>query len=275
VCQGDGPHPGDPATPQVAAVCIYADMVPVAVDALEGSNIHVAAVTSAFASGRATMAVKLTDTRDALRAGAHEIDMAIDRGAFLSGRYLQVFNVIARGPETEPGGVDPVIAGDLVDHHQVLQRVLGCPDAPSTHRGAQDVQALHRRDVPAQRVRPHLRDDMLPARPAGFSPTPRWAPPKDAREAVVAARGALKWAAATAYNRGQDLYRVAELMEGRRAQFVAEVAAAQGLTPARAGKVVSQANDRWVWYAGWSVKLAQVLGWGQPGGGAVLQHLRP
>jgi acyl-CoA reductase-like NAD-dependent aldehyde dehydrogenase len=91
----------------------------------------------------------------------------------------------------------------------------------------------------------------------------------------VAARGALKWAAATAYNRGQDLYRVAELMEGRRAQFVAEVAAAQGLTPARAGKVVSQANDRWVWYAGWSVKLAQVLGWGQPGGGAVLQHLRP
>jgi len=69
-----------------------------------------------------------------------------------------------------------------------------------------------------------------------------------------------KWAAATAYNRGQVLYRVAELMEGRRAQFVAEVAAAEGLTPARAGKVVSQAIDRWVWYAGWSDKLAQVLG---------------
>ena len=89
------PDPGDPATPQVAAVCIYADMVPVAVDALKGSSIHVAAVTSAFPSGRATMAVKLTDTRDALRAGAHEIDMVIDRGAFLSGRYLQVFNEIA------------------------------------------------------------------------------------------------------------------------------------------------------------------------------------
>jgi deoxyribose-phosphate aldolase len=89
------PDPADPATPQVAAVCIYADMVPVAVDALQGSNIHVAAVTSAFPSGRATMAVKLTDTRDALRAGAHEIDMVIDRGAFLSGRYLQVFNEIA------------------------------------------------------------------------------------------------------------------------------------------------------------------------------------
>jgi len=70
-------------------------MVPVAVDALRRSNIHVAAVTSAFPSGRATMEVKLTDTRDALRAGAHEIDMVIDRGAFLSGRYLQVFNEIA------------------------------------------------------------------------------------------------------------------------------------------------------------------------------------
>ena len=89
------PAPGDPATPQVAAVCIYADMVPVAVDALKGTNVHVAAVTSAFPAGRATMAVKLTDTRDALRAGADEIDMVIDRGAFLSGRYLQVFEQIA------------------------------------------------------------------------------------------------------------------------------------------------------------------------------------
>ena len=84
---------------------------------------------------------------------------------------------------------------------------------------------------------------------------------KDARDAVVAARGAFgKWAGATAYNRGQVLYRVAELMEGRRAQFATEVAAAEGLTPARADKVVSAAIDRWVWYAGWADKLAQVLG---------------
>ena len=92
------PDAGDPTTPncpQVAAVCIYADLVPVAVAALQGSSVHVAAVTSAFPSGRATMAVKLTDTRDALRAGADEIDMVIDRAAFLSGRYLQVFNEIA------------------------------------------------------------------------------------------------------------------------------------------------------------------------------------
>jgi len=84
---------------------------------------------------------------------------------------------------------------------------------------------------------------------------------KDARDAVVAARGAFgKWASATAYNRGQVLYRVAELMEGRRGQFAAEVAAAEGLTPARADNVVSQAIDRWVWYAGWSDKIAQILG---------------
>jgi acyl-CoA reductase-like NAD-dependent aldehyde dehydrogenase len=84
---------------------------------------------------------------------------------------------------------------------------------------------------------------------------------KDARDAVVAARGAFgKWAGATAYNRGQVLYRVAELMEGRRAQFVAEVAATEGVTAARAETLVSAAIDRWVWYAGWSDKIAQVLG---------------
>ena len=84
---------------------------------------------------------------------------------------------------------------------------------------------------------------------------------KDARDAVVAARAAFgKWSTATAYNRGQVLYRVAELMEGRRGQFAAEVGAAEGVTPASADKIVTQAIDRWVWYAGWSDKLAQVLG---------------
>ncbi len=84
---------------------------------------------------------------------------------------------------------------------------------------------------------------------------------KDARDAVLAARSAVKgWSAATAYNRGQVLYRVAELLEGRRSQFVDEVAAGEGLTRARAEKAVDAAIDRWVWYAGWSDKVAQVLG---------------
>jgi acyl-CoA reductase-like NAD-dependent aldehyde dehydrogenase len=88
---------------------------------------------------------------------------------------------------------------------------------------------------------------------------------KDARDAVVAARGAVKgWAGATAYNRGQVLYRIAELLEGRRAQFVDEVARGEGLSERRATAVVDTAIDRWVWFAGWADKVAQVLGNGNP-----------
>ena len=84
---------------------------------------------------------------------------------------------------------------------------------------------------------------------------------KDARDAVVAARKAFPgWAAATAYNRGQVLYRVAELLEGRRSQFVDEVALGEGISRSKAEGVVDAAIDRWVWYAGWSDKLAQVMG---------------
>ena len=84
---------------------------------------------------------------------------------------------------------------------------------------------------------------------------------KDARDAVTAARAAQPgWAAATAYNRGQVLYRVAEVMESRRPQLVQEVRDAEGLSPAAAEAVVSQAIDRWVWYAGWSDKYVQILG---------------
>ncbi len=84
---------------------------------------------------------------------------------------------------------------------------------------------------------------------------------KDARDAVRAAAGAGKgWAGATAYNRGQVLYRVAELLEGRRAQFADEIAAQTGASAAVAGAEVDEAIDRWVWYAGWCDKFAQVSG---------------
>jgi acyl-CoA reductase-like NAD-dependent aldehyde dehydrogenase len=88
---------------------------------------------------------------------------------------------------------------------------------------------------------------------------------KDLRDAVRAARKAVQpWADKTAMNRGQVLYRVAELMEGRRDQFVAEVATAEGLREAKARTVVDRAIDRWVWYAGWADKIAQVLGSSNP-----------
>ncbi len=88
------PDPDDASCPSVGAVCVYNDLVPVAIEALRGSSVRVAAVATAFPSGRATLPVKLADTRDAVQAGAHEVDMVIDRGAFLSGRYGQVFDEI-------------------------------------------------------------------------------------------------------------------------------------------------------------------------------------
>ena len=88
---------------------------------------------------------------------------------------------------------------------------------------------------------------------------------KDARDAIVAARGALKgWAGATAYNRGQVLYRIAELLEGRRAQFVDEITRLEGVSAAAASAQVDEAIDRWVWYAGWTDKHAQVAGNANP-----------
>ncbi|WP_128982346.1 aldehyde dehydrogenase family protein [Streptomyces roseicoloratus] len=88
---------------------------------------------------------------------------------------------------------------------------------------------------------------------------------KDARDAVVAARKAFGgWSGATAYNRGQILYRVAEMLEGRKGQFVHEVADAEGLSKNKAAAVVEAAIDRWVWYAGWTDKIAQVVGGANP-----------
>jgi deoxyribose-phosphate aldolase len=97
VAKGLEPQPGEDC-PTVAAVCVYGDMVPYAVEALErdgaARHVAVAAVATAFPSGRASLAVKLADTRDAVAAGADEIDMVIDRGAFLSGRLGLVFDEI-------------------------------------------------------------------------------------------------------------------------------------------------------------------------------------
>jgi deoxyribose-phosphate aldolase len=92
--KGRRPDPSDPAVPPVAAICVYGDLVPDAVAALEGSGVHVAAVATAFPSGRASLRVKLADVGDAVEAGAGEIDMVIDRGAFLGGRHLAVLEEI-------------------------------------------------------------------------------------------------------------------------------------------------------------------------------------
>ena len=88
------PDPADQTCPQVAAVCVYPDMVPFAKETLGSSGVRIASVATAFPSGRAAMDIKLADVKDAVDAGADEIDMVIDRGAFLSGRYMEVFEEI-------------------------------------------------------------------------------------------------------------------------------------------------------------------------------------
>jgi acyl-CoA reductase-like NAD-dependent aldehyde dehydrogenase len=103
-----------------------------------------------------------------------------------------------------------------------------------------------------------------------------WASRKDARDAVVAARAAFStWSAMTAYNRGQVLYRVAEVMEGRHVQFCEEVAAGEGLSSSKARAAVDAAIDRWVWYAGWTDKLAAVLGGANPVAGPYFDFSMP
>jgi deoxyribose-phosphate aldolase len=102
------PDPSDPTCPSTAAVCVYPDMVAVAKETLGTSGVHVAAVATAFPSGRAALDIKLADVRDAVEAGADEIDMVIDRGAFLAGRYQHVFDEIVAVREAcrRPDGED-------------------------------------------------------------------------------------------------------------------------------------------------------------------------
>jgi deoxyribose-phosphate aldolase len=92
--KGMRPDPSDPTCPPVAAICVYPDLVPVAKAALGDSGVKVASVATAFPSGRAALDVRLADTRAAVEAGADEIDMVIDRGAFLAGDYQRVFDEI-------------------------------------------------------------------------------------------------------------------------------------------------------------------------------------
>ena len=93
------PDPTDPSVPSVAAVCVYPNLVPTAVERLRGTGVKVASVATAFPSGQSPLDVKVRDVEDAVELGADEIDMVIDRGAFLSGRYAQVYDEIVRVKE--------------------------------------------------------------------------------------------------------------------------------------------------------------------------------
>jgi deoxyribose-phosphate aldolase len=119
--KGRQPDPTDPSCPPVAAICVYGDLVPTAVEALAGSSIHIAAVATAFPSGRAPLDVKLADAKAAVAAGADEIDMVIDRGAFLAGRYLDVYDEIVATKQASGGAHLKVIleTGELTTYDNV------------------------------------------------------------------------------------------------------------------------------------------------------------
>jgi deoxyribose-phosphate aldolase len=119
--KGRHPDPNDPGCPPVAAICVYPSMVATAVDALRGSGIHVASVATAFPSGQAPLPVKLADTAAAVADGADEIDMVINRGAFLSGRYLEVFEeIVAVKQACGPAHLKVILeTGELVTYDNV------------------------------------------------------------------------------------------------------------------------------------------------------------
>ena len=115
------PDPSDPTVPPVAAVCVYPDLVETAKQALGKSGVKVASVATAFPSGRASLGVRVQDTREAVAAGADEIDMVIDRGAFLSGRYAEVFDEIVAVKEAcSPAHLKVILeTGELATYDNV------------------------------------------------------------------------------------------------------------------------------------------------------------
>jgi deoxyribose-phosphate aldolase len=135
------PDPTDSGVPSVAAVCVYPDLVGVAHGELDGSGVAVASVATAFPSGRASMKVKLADVREAIEGGADEVDMVIDRGAFLTGRYGQVFDEIRQVREACGSAHLKVIleTGELVTLDNVARAswlaMLGGADFVKTSTG--------------------------------------------------------------------------------------------------------------------------------------------
>jgi deoxyribose-phosphate aldolase len=97
--KGVRPDPSDPSIPSAAAICVYPNLVPFALERTKGTDVKVASVATAFPSGQSPLEVKLAETRDVVEMGVHEVDMVIDRGAFLSGRYAKVYDEIVRTKE--------------------------------------------------------------------------------------------------------------------------------------------------------------------------------
>src|SRR6266545_4093654 len=139
------PDPSDPGIPSVAAICVYPNLVPAAVARVEGSSVKVASVATAFPSGQSPLESKLEEVRWVVAQGAHEVDMVIDRGAFLSGRYAKVYDEIVRVKEACGDAHLKVILGMLEairDVHDETGRMVGMKPAGGIRQAKQAVQYL-------------------------------------------------------------------------------------------------------------------------------------
>jgi deoxyribose-phosphate aldolase len=238
------PDPDDPACPPVAAVCIYGDLVPVAVESLRGSPVKVAAVATAFPSGRASLAVKLADTADAVGAGADEIDMVIDRGAFLSGRYLAVFEQIAAVRAACAHGREPgreahlkviLETGELGDYDQVRRAswlaMLAGADFIKTSTGKVSPAAT----LPVSLVMLEAVRDwhQLTGRVIGFKPAGGIRSSKDAIKHLVLAYESAgpDWLSPDRYRLGASSL-LNDVLRQRRKIAIGAYASADHLTPA-------------------------------------------
>ena len=141
--KGMRPQPGDPTIPHVAAICVYPTLVAEAKEALAGSGVKVASVATAFPSGQSFLDIKLAETRAAVAAGADEIDMVIDRGAFLAGDYATVFEEIVAIKEAVRRGAPQGHPRDRRAGH-VRQRAAGVGPRDGGGRGLH--QDLDRQD---------------------------------------------------------------------------------------------------------------------------------
>ena len=165
------PDPADPTIPSVAAVCVYPNLVPVAVERLHGTGVKVASVATAFPSGQSPTDIKVAETEEVVAMGADEVDMVIDRGAFLSGRFAKVYDEIVRVKEAcgdahlkvilEVGelgtydnvrrGVDPRHRGRRRLHQDVHRQVAAGGDAARDAGDARGHSRRVRRDRPQDR----------------------------------------------------------------------------------------------------------------------------
>ncbi|HEX8412168.1 MAG TPA: deoxyribose-phosphate aldolase [Thermoanaerobaculia bacterium] len=120
------PDPSDPTIPHVGAVCVYPTMVPFVRQSLKASGVHIASVATGFPSGQTFTSIKVQETRETVAAGADEIDMVIDRGAFLSGNYQKVFDEIAEVKEAcGPAHLKVILeTGELANYDQVRRASL-------------------------------------------------------------------------------------------------------------------------------------------------------